>query len=78
MLAGGQCLETPNGVMTAHAGETMLAPEGWPMAIAGLGTEMRRTVFLILHRSGEPVSMPVNAQPDAPHAHWTPKGLCQK
>jgi hypothetical protein len=78
VLAGGQCLETPNGVMTARAGETMLAPEGWPMAIASLGTEMRRTVFLVLHRSGELYSMPVGAQPDAPHAHWTPKGLCPK
>jgi hypothetical protein len=78
VLAGGQCLETPNGVMTAHAGEAMLAPEGWPMAIASLGTETRRTVFLVLHRSGEPFSMPVGAHPDAPHAHWTAKGLCSK
>lgn len=78
VLAGGQCLETPNGVLTARAGETMLAPEGWPMAIASLGTETRRTVFLVLHRSAEPYSMPASAQPDAPHAHWTPKGLCPK
>jgi hypothetical protein len=78
VLSGAQCLETPNGVMTAHAGETMLAPEGWPMAIAGVGNETRRTVFLVLHRSGEPYSMPVGAQPDAPHAHWTAKGLCSR
>ncbi|MEO8480777.1 MAG: hypothetical protein ABI634_01120 [Acidobacteriota bacterium] len=76
MVAGGQCLETPNGVMTAQAGESMLAPEGWPMAIGGLGTDTRRAVVLILHRTGEPYSMAVDALPDAPHAHWMPKGLC--
>jgi len=73
-----QCLETPNGVLMAHAGETMLAPEGWPMAIASLGTETRRAVVLVLHRSREPYVMPVGSPSDAPHAHWTSKGLCPK
>jgi quercetin dioxygenase-like cupin family protein len=50
VLEGGQCLETPNGVLIAHAGETMLAPDGWPMTIASLGTETRRAVVLVLHR----------------------------
>jgi hypothetical protein len=31
---------------------------------------------LILHRTGEPFSMAVGAQPDAPHAHWRPTGRC--
>jgi hypothetical protein len=76
VLAGGQCLETPNGVLTARAGQTMLAPEGWPMSIASLGTETRRAIVLVLHRTGQPYVMPVGTPPDAPHAHWTPKGLC--
>ncbi|MEP7247403.1 MAG: hypothetical protein ABI885_27480, partial [Gammaproteobacteria bacterium] len=76
VVAGAQCLETPNGVMTGRAGQGMLAPEGWPMAIASLGPELRRTVVLVLHRSDEPYVMPVNAKPDSPHAHWEPKGLC--
>jgi len=76
LIAGGQCLETPNGVMTGQAGQSMLAPEGWPMAISGLGTETRRAVVLILHRTSEPVAMPIDSSPDAPHAHWRPKGLC--
>jgi hypothetical protein len=76
IISGGQCLETPNGVMTGRAGQAMLAPEGWPMAISGLGTELRRTVFLVLHRSSDPYVMPVNARPDSPHAHWKPQGLC--
>jgi len=78
VVAGGQCLETPNGVMIGRAGETMLAPEGWPMAIASLGPDLRRTVVLVLHRSSEPYVMPVDSKADAPHSHWTPRGLCPK
>jgi hypothetical protein len=33
VLEGGQCLETPNAVLIARAGQTMLAPEGWPMSV---------------------------------------------
>jgi hypothetical protein len=54
----------------------MLAPEGWPMAIASLGTETRRAVVLVLHRSSEPYVSRVDITPDAPHAHWQSKGLC--
>jgi hypothetical protein len=78
VLEGGQCLETPNGVMTGFAGDAMLAPEGWPMAISSAGTDTRRAVVLILHRSSEPYAMPVGAHEDAPHAHWVPKGLCSR
>ena len=78
LLEGGQCLETPNGVFITRAGETALVPEGWPMAISSLGTDTRRAIVLVLHRTGEPFSMPVGAHADAPHAHWTPKGLCSK
>jgi len=78
VLEGGQCLETPNGVMTGLAGDTMLAPDGWPMAISSAGTGTRRAVVLILHRSSEPYVMPVGAHEDAPHAHWQPKGLCSR
>jgi hypothetical protein len=78
IVSGGQCLETPNGVMTGLAGQSMLAPEGWPMAIASFGPDLRRTVFMVLHRSAEPYVMPVNSKPDAPHSHWQPQGLCAK
>jgi quercetin dioxygenase-like cupin family protein len=76
LLEGGQCLETPSGMLTARAGETMLAPEGEPMAIASYGAGTRRAIVLILHRTGEAFSMPVGAQTDAPHAHWRPTGRC--
>jgi hypothetical protein len=78
VIDGGQCLETPNGVMIARAGQSMLAPEGWPMAISSLGTDTRRAVVLVLHRSDEPYVMPVDSKPDAPHGHWQPKGLCPR
>ncbi len=61
VVEGGQCLETPNGVFIARAGQTMLAPEGWPMAIASLSPETRRAVVLVLHRSKEPYVMPVDS-----------------
>ncbi|MEO5819813.1 MAG: hypothetical protein ABIT71_04860 [Vicinamibacteraceae bacterium] len=78
VLEGGQCLETPSGTLTARAGETMLAPEGQPMAIASFGPGTRRAIVLILHRTAEPYVMPVGAVPDAPHAHWRPTGLCSR
>jgi len=76
VLEGGQCLETPSGVKTGRKGETMLAPEGEPMAIASLGPDLRRTVFLVLHRSSHPYVMREPMTPDAPHAHWQPTGAC--
>lgn len=78
VVSGGQCLETPNGVMIGRAGQTMLAPEGWPMAISSMGADLRRTVVLVLHRSDQPYTLAVDSAPDAPHAHWQPKGLCPK
>ena len=78
VVSGGQCLETPNGVMIGRAGDTMLAPEGWPMAISSLGPDLRRTVVMVLHRSSEPYVMPVDSKADAPHAHWKPRGVCPK
>ena len=78
MVSGAQCLETPNGVITARQGQSMIAPDGWPMAISSLGSDLRRTLVLVLHRSDEPYTMPVDAKADAPHAQWKPRGLCER
>jgi quercetin dioxygenase-like cupin family protein len=68
LLTGSQCLETPEGTMVAHAGETMIIPEGPPMALNSVGTETRRSVFLVLHDTTEPwITMA---------SDWQPKGLC--
>lgn len=78
VVSGSQCLETPNGVITASAGGAAMVPEGWPMAVSDAGSETRRTVVLILHPSAEPYSMAIDdpRSPRAPHSHWKPKGLC--
>lgn len=68
LLSGGQCLETPEGIMIARAGEGMMVREGPPMAISSVGTEMRRSVLLVLHPASESWSSPA---PD-----WLPPGNC--
>jgi quercetin dioxygenase-like cupin family protein len=78
VLTGAQCLETPNGVIRASAGETTVVPEGVPMAISDAGKETRRTVVLILHVSSEPPGFSLDdpRSSGAPHSHWRPLGLC--
>jgi quercetin dioxygenase-like cupin family protein len=78
VLSGAQCLETPNGIIMMSAGGSAMVPEGWPMAISEVGTETRRTVLLVLHPSSEPYSGPIDdaRNPEAPHSHWKPRGLC--
>jgi len=78
VLEGAQCLETPSGARTIRKGETLLAPEGEPMTIASVGGEMRRTVFMVLHRSSQPYVLRQATTSDAPHAHWESKGLCPR
>ena len=68
VLTGAQCLETPDSIMVRHAGESGIVPEGLPMNIKAIGTEMRRAVFLVLHDSAKPW-MSIASD-------WKPKGLC--
>jgi quercetin dioxygenase-like cupin family protein len=78
VVSGGQCLETPNGMILANAGQAAMVPEGWPMAISSVGADTRRALVLVLHRSDLPYSMAVDDHRGhgAPHAGWTPKALC--
>ena len=78
VLSGGQCLETPNGMILANAGQAAMVPEGWPMAISSVGRETRRALVLVLHRSDQPYSMAVDDHRShgAPHAQWTPRATC--
>jgi quercetin dioxygenase-like cupin family protein len=70
LLTGAQCLETLEGIAVAHAGDTMIVPEGAPMALNSVGTETRRSVFLVLHDTTKPW---ITTASD-----WQPKGLCPK
>jgi mannose-6-phosphate isomerase-like protein (cupin superfamily) len=42
VLAGIQCLETPDGITVVRAGEGSLVPEGPPMMLSSVGTAPRR------------------------------------
>jgi quercetin dioxygenase-like cupin family protein len=68
VLAGTQCLETPNGTTVVTAGESSLVPEGAPMTLSSVGTETRRSVLLVLHDSSKPWM--------TAEMRWKPKGLC--
>jgi quercetin dioxygenase-like cupin family protein len=68
-LTGQVCVETPDGMAIAHAGETTIAPPGIAMRGTTVGSEIRRSLVLVLYKSSEPWFIPA---PD-----WTPKGLCK-
>ena len=70
LVSGVQCLETPEGITVAHSGEGAVVPEGPPMALSSVGTQMRRSVLLVLHDTSQPwITM---------ESDWKPKGLCPK
>ena len=70
LVSGVQCLETPDGVTVARAGEGAVVPEGPPMALSSVGTEIRKSVLLVLHDA---------SRPWVAFGHdWQPKGLCPK
>ena len=69
-LTGEMCLETPEGKTVQRAGEPgVIVRAGPPMRLSGTGSEIRRSVVLILQDAAQPRSM-------AAH-DWTPKGLCK-
>ena len=70
LVSGAQCLETPEGITVARAGEGAVVPEGPPMALSSVGTETRRSLLLVLHDTSQPwIAM---------ESDWKPKGLCPK
>jgi hypothetical protein len=63
-------LETPEGKQVGRAGgQYVIVPGGLPMHLTATGTELRRSIVLILHDSSKP----------ATHVghEWVPKGLCK-
>ena len=68
VIAGRECVETPDGKIVSRAGEGAVVGEGIPMQLHNPGPETRRAVALILHDMSHHWSTPA---PD-----WTPKGLC--
>jgi quercetin dioxygenase-like cupin family protein len=70
VLAGAQCLETPEGITVVRAGEAALVRQGPPMVLSSVGSQVRRSVLLVLHARSEPWI--------APYADWKAKGLCPR
>ena len=72
LLAGAECLETPEGIMVAHAGDSAVIREGLPMMLSSVGKETRNAFALILHDSAQPWTMVM------PQDGWKPSGKCPK
>jgi len=69
LLTGEQCLETPNGVTRARAGEGMVAPANTPMQLNIMGSSKRDAFFVIIHDATKPRVTP---------SDWQPTGRCDK
>jgi len=54
LVSGAQCLETPEGITVARAGEGAIVRAGPPMVLSSVGTETRRSVLLVLHDQSHP------------------------
>ena len=70
LVAGAQCLETPEGITVAHAGDSTLVRDGLPMILSSVGTDMRHSLVLILHDSAQPWTMLMQ------DGEWKPSGRC--
>lgn len=70
VVEGTNCLETPDGVRVARAGESLIVPEGPPMVLTGVGATVRRSLALVVHDAAQPWTIPVS--------DWTPKGACPR
>jgi uncharacterized protein (TIGR02246 family) len=69
VLTGQQCLETPDGVTRARAGEGMFARANVPMQLHISGDTNREALFAIVHDA---------AQPATTMSSWSPSGLCEQ
>jgi hypothetical protein len=68
VLTGEQCLETPNGIQRAKAGQGMFAAGGVPMQLNIADSGNREALFAIVHDASKPATTV---------SSWQPKGLCQ-
>jgi quercetin dioxygenase-like cupin family protein len=69
MLAGEQCLETQTGTRRAGAGETMTVEANVPMELSITGTELRRSLLVVVHDA---------TQPRGALSDWKPTGACAR
>jgi len=69
MIVGEQCLETPAGANRAKAGGTMTVPPNVPMQLSITGTEVRKSLVLVIHDS---------SQARGTVSQWRPPGACRQ
>ena len=68
VISGAICMESPAGAEITKAGETYWIRGGVPMQLSSAGTEVRRSLFVVLHPSDRPW-MNVGIA-------WKPSGAC--
>ena len=70
-VGGKTCLETSDGRMQISqvGGPPVIVPMGLSMHLTAIGSELRRSIVIILHRSSQSPTTMVH--------DWTPKGLCK-
>ena len=69
MIAGEQCLETPSGANRAKSGETMTVPPNVPMELSITGTEVRKSLVVVIHDSSQTRGIA---------SQWRPPGACRQ
>jgi quercetin dioxygenase-like cupin family protein len=69
VLAGEQCLDTPEGARKARAGETMTVRSNIPMELHVTGKTLRRAFALVIHDSTQQRGKP---------SDWKPSGGCNR
>lgn len=69
VLAGSQCLETPDGANTAGAGGTMTVQSNTPMELNVTGSVIRRAFALVIHDAEQSRGTP---------STWKPSGACSR
>ena len=71
-LSGQVCVETPDGKLVGRAGGRPLLIGGdVPMQLTSVGSEVRRSLVLILHDAAQPWKVPTTGS-------WAPKGVCTR
>jgi quercetin dioxygenase-like cupin family protein len=69
MIVGEQCLETPAGANRAKTGGTMTVPPNVPMELSITGTEVRKSLVLVIHDSSQARGIV---------SQWKPPGACRR
>ena len=69
VLAGTQCLETPEGALRVRAGGTMSAAAKGPMELSVTGARVAKSLTLVIHDS---------AQEFGAASDWKPPGACRR